>query len=37
MMAIKSIDEDYATKPGFVDRAAYLLLVRRKRYAALET
>ena len=31
------LEEDYATKPGFIDRAAHLLLVGRKRYAAVET
>jgi SAM-dependent methyltransferase len=31
------LEETYATRPGFIDRAAHLLLVGRKRYAALET
>jgi hypothetical protein len=31
------LEEDYATKPGLIDRAAHLLLVGRKRYAAVET
>jgi SAM-dependent methyltransferase len=31
------LEEAFATRPEFIDRAAHLLLVGRKRYAAVET